>query len=382
MNEQRTKITGITVSNYKSIGREQHIPLGPLTVLVGPNGSGKSNVVDVLTFVRDAMDIGLSQALRIRGGFDAIRHRGSSDPHKIYIKLDVKLESCPGSYAFEIASDQEQAFGVKLEEARLSKDRDEVSFTLDHHDGIGNTWRGPPGLEPQINPISLALPMVAGDKRFTSLFDLLSRLVIYSIYPNQMLLIQNHVFSEQMYRHGDNWVSVLERQESSMKSDLVAGLNRLTGDISDVRVTGDPSNRVAQFRHGSKKEDKWFNMYQESDGTLRVAGILTALLQEPPLPIIGIEEPELTVHPGALPLLMDYLRQASKQSQVIITTHSPELLDLVKPHEVQVVERTNGATSIHPMAQYQRKAVSDRLLRLGELMTMEGLQQEEQETAK
>ena len=381
MNGQRTKITGITVSNYKSIGRKQHIPLGPLTVLVGPNGSGKSTVVDVLTFVRDAMDMGLSHALRVRGGFDAIRHRGSSDPHNISIKLDVKLESCPGSYAFEIASYQGHAFGVKLEEARLSTDQDEVNFTLDHHGGLSR-WLGPPGLEPKINPISLALPTVAGDKRFTPLFDLLSRLVIYSIYPNQMLLIQNHVFSEQMYRHGDNWVSVLERQESSMKSDLVAGLNRLTGDISDVRVIGVPSNRVAQFRHGSKKEDKWFNMYQESDGTLRVAGILIALLQEPPLPIIGIEEPELTVHPGALPLLMDYLRQASKQSQVIITTHSPEFLDLVKPHEVQVVERTNGETSIHPMAQYQRQAVSDRLLRLGELMTMEGLRQEEQETAK
>ena len=79
---------------------------------------------------------------------------------------------------------------------------------------------------------------------------------------------------------------------------------------------------------------------------------------------------------------MDYLRQASKQSQVIITTHSPELLDLVKPHEVQVVERTNGATIIRPLAEHQHKAVSDRLLRLGELMTMEGLRQEEQETAK
>ena len=377
MNEQRAKITGITVSNYKSIGQEQHIPLGSLTVLVGPNGSGKSNVVDVLTFVRDAMDIGLSQALRIRGGFDAIRHRGSSDPHKISIKLDVKLESGPGSYAFEIASYQGQAFRVKLEEARLSTDLDEAYFTV-----AKDNWYGPQGLEPQVSPTSLALPMVAGDQRFTPLFDLLSRSVIYSIYPNQMLLIQNHVFPEQMNRHGDNWVSVLERQESSMKSDLVVGLTRLTADITDVRVTGDPSNRVVQFRHGSKEEDKWFNMYQESDGTLRVAGILIALLQEPPLPIIGIEEPELTVHPGAVPLLMDYLRQASKQSQVIITTHSPEFLDLVKPHEVQVVERTNGATSIHPMAQYQRKAVSDRLLRLGELMTTEGLRQEEQETAK
>ena len=382
MNEQRTKITGITVSNYKSIGREQHIPLGPMTVLVGPNGSGKSNVVDVLTFVRDVMYMGLSHALSVRGGFDAIRHRGSSDPHNISIKLDVKLESCPGSYAFEIASYQGQAFGVKLEEARLSTDRDEVSFTRDHHDG-SRRWLGPPGLEPKINPTSLALPTVAGDKRFTPLFDLLSRLVIYSIYPDTLRQPQKYNPDKPMHKHGDNWVSILQDQkQSTWEPEVVAGLNRLTGDIRGIKVNRIANYLVAQFRRKPKGRSQWFDAAQESDGTLRVAGILTALLQEPPLPIIGIEEPELTVHPGALPLLMDYLRQASKQSQVIITTHSPEFLDLVKPHEVQVVERTNGATSIHPMAQYQRKAVSDRLLRLGELMTMEGLRQEEQETAK
>ena len=130
---------------------------------------------------------------------------------------------------------------------------------------------------------------------------------------------------------------------------------------------------VARFRHGGNGQGKWFDAAQESDGTLRVAGILTALLQDPPLPLVGIEEPELTVHPGALPLLLDYLRQASDRSRVLLTTHSPELLNLVKADEVRVVARSNSGTRIGGMAEDQRDAVTRGLLRLGELMTTEGL---------
>ena len=70
---------------------------------------------------------------------------------------------------------------------------------------------------------------------------------------------------------------------------------------------------------------------------------------------------------------MDYLRQASDRSQVVLTTHSPELLNLVKADEVRVVVRSKSGTSIGGMADDQRDAVAKGLLRLGELMTTEGL---------
>ena len=70
---------------------------------------------------------------------------------------------------------------------------------------------------------------------------------------------------------------------------------------------------------------------------------------------------------------MDYLRQASDRSQVVLTTHSPELLNLVKADEVRVVVRSKGATRIGGMADDQRDAVAKGLLRPGELMTTEGL---------
>ena len=75
---------------------------------------------------------------------------------------------------------------------------------------------------------------------------------------------------------------------------------------------------------------------------MRFAGILTALLQQPAPRLVGVEEPELTIHVGAIRLLNDFLHEAAGK-QVLVTTHSPELLELVDPDDVRVVTRTEGA---------------------------------------
>ena len=369
MKEPRNRVTWIGVSNYRSLGRNQETRLGRVTVLVGPNGSGKSNVADALSFVRDAMHMGLSGAITDRGGIDAVRRWSAGRPYNVSIRLDVVLESGPGSYSFEITGDRREEFRVKWERAAVSANRGPADFLVD-----GGRWHGPEGLEPRISDTGLALPAVAGDERFRPLFDLISRLTIYSIYPDTLRRPQTYSPDKPMHRHGDNWVSILRDQEASTwKPEVVAGLGRLTGDVRDIKVSKAASYLVAQFRHGTNGQGKWFDAAQESDGTLRVAGILTALLQEPSLPLVGIEEPELTVHPGALPLLMDYLRQASDRSQVLLTTHSPELLSLVKADEVRVVKRSGSGTRIGEMAERQRDTVEKGLLGLGELMTTEGL---------
>ncbi len=120
---------------------------------------------------------------------------------------------------------------------------------------------------------------------------------------------------------------------------------------------------------------KWFDAAQESDGTLRVAGILTALLQSETLPVVGIEEPELTVHPGALSLVCDFIKQTAHGNQVILTTHSPELLDYLDTDQVRVVKRRGGETTVGPLDDTQREMVRDHLLTLGEVMRTEGLRQ-------
>jgi len=103
----------------------------------------------------------------------------------------------------------------------------------------------------------------------------------------------------------------------------------------------------------------------------------TALFQEPRRYVIGIEEPELNVHPGALPVLRDAVELASHKSQILITTHSPELLSEFPPEVFRVVDLVDGVTRVGPIAEHQIEAVRERLFTPGELFVLEGLRREE-----
>lgn len=365
-------IRTLTVSNYRSLDKGVRIAFGRFTAFVGGNGSGKSNVVDVLNFLRDAMHLGLSGAITGRNGIDAIRRWSNGRPFNVSIEVDIVLPDGNATYGFELAGDKQEEYRVKWEKASVLRPDALAEFRVEN-----GKWSGPSGLLPQTSDTTLALPTVGGDERFLSLFNELKSMTVYSIFPDTLREPQKYNPEKPMLRHGQNWISILQDQpETTWKDELVAALQKLTGDIEDVKVERAAGYLVAQFLHTSSPRKKWFASDQESDGTLRVAGIISALLQDPPLSLIGIEEPELTVHPGALPLLVNYLRQASELSQVVITTHSPNLLDLLNEHEVRVVERHDGVTTVGSMSQKQQGTVRGGLLTLGELMVTEGLQLE------
>ena len=366
-------IERLTVSNYRSLGRNVSVEFGPLTALVGPNGSGKSNLVDVLRFVSDCMHMGLSGAITNRNGIGAVRRWSGGRPFNMEIKLELGLDGDhQARYFFELEGDAAEEYKVKYESASISGPSNEVDFVC-----VGGAWvDGPEGLAPSLDGKSLALPIIGGDARFQPLAQALQRISIHSIFPDTLRVPQKYSPLKPMDIHGSNWASILKDQpRATWKPELISALQKLVGDIEDIKVSQAASYLVVQFRHASTKgRQKWFDAGQESDGTLRVAGIVTALLQEPPVPLIGIEEPELTVHPGAIPLLYDFLKQASRRSQVLVTTHSPELLDQMETEEVRVVMRGPDGTAVSAMAEPQRTAVREGLLTLGEVLRTEGLQ--------
>lgn len=369
-------ITALTISNYRSVGERVRIELGRFTVLVGRNGSGKSNVMDALRFVADATHMGLSGAITSRHGIGAVRRWSGGHPYNVELRVELQLAEGPATYAFELTGSRAEEYQVKVEEAVIVRGGEPFSFRVER----GEWKQGPSGLQPPVDSQSLALQLVGGDARFQPLVQALQGMAVYSIFPDTLRTPQKYSPTKPMSRHGDNWVSILKDQrEETWKPELVAALHRLTGDTMDLRVAAAASYLVVELRHAApNKKPKWFDAAQQSDGTLRVAGIITALLQDPPVPLIGIEEPELTVHPGAIPLLHDYLVQAGLRSQVIVTTHSPELLDLVAPDDVRVVERSaQGETRVTRLAASQRELVRKNLMTLGEVMRTEGLEPEQ-----
>lgn len=355
-------LKSLTVSNYRSLGDPVRIEFGRLTALVGPNGSGKSNVMDALRFVSDAMHMGLAGAITHRSGIDAVRRWSGGHPFDLKIQLDLDLgNGASGHYGFVLTGARDDEYHVKPESVWIAEpDHSGISFELEE----GEWKSGPSDVRPLLDRQSLALPIVGGDTRFMPLVRALQSISVYSIFPDTLRVPQKYSPRKPMERHGENWVSILKDQPAATwKPELIAALDSLTGDTEDIEIEPVAGYLVVRFRHRSEnKKAKWFEAGQESDGTLRVAGLISALLQDPAVPVIGIEEPELTVHPGAIPLLYDHLKQATEESQVIITTHSPEMLDRFDVDDVRVVERRDGVTRVRWMAKHQKAAVKERLV--------------------
>ena len=125
--------------------------------------------------------------------------------------------------------------------------------------------------------------------------------------------------------------------------ELRDALKHLMPGITDVKSVPVGEYLSLQFKHSNivPDQDQWLNAAQESDGTLRLLALLTAIYQLGKPPLLGIEEPETAVHPGVLPALAEILEEASLRQQVVITTHSPDLIDRF-PHGVYPCGRVRG----------------------------------------
>jgi predicted ATPase len=158
---------------------------------------------------------------------------------------------------------------------------------------------------------------------------------------------------------------------------LLSALARVVDGVTDLRVRQVGGYLVTELKHSDLGSSAWFELNQESDGTLRLLGMLVALYQyQPTRTLIALEEPENALHPGALAVLSDVLYEASRQHQIIVTTQSPDLISRFKASELLVVDRQSGVSEIGPVDEIQREAIQEQLFTSGDLMRIEGLRRQ------
>ena len=375
---ERERLTRMTVSNYRSVGENVSIEFEPLTVLVGINGSGKSNLLDAPRFIAQALSDGLESAVEERHGFNSMLRDVGGPRGIMSVRLEVDAPTWTATYLVELGAPKASPDEYSIRQENLEvvdKDsRRTDSLTKSRLGKVTSTWSG---LEAPVgDKRSLTLLAVGGDERLAPIVAALRRIETYSLFPETLRRPQTPSQRAYLSKFGDNWPSVVRRvMATSPARDLRLSLDRVTGDIVNVRAQRLGAGfLVAEFGHArADGKTQWFDAARESDGTLRVAGILTALVQEPPLTMIGVEEPEQTVHAGVIPILMDFLREASRSSRVLVTTHSPDLLDLVSEDELRVVDRIDGTTRVARLDEGQKTLVKQRLASPGELLRSQGL---------
>ena len=385
------------IRHYKSLDDTVIEFAHPVTVIVGPNAVGKSNLVDCLRFVRDAVAGDLEHAIGLRGGLTRVRQSSRTKPFKISIGLEFEqsFESHPpkpASYEFTIQSQTGGAYLVEHERAVCFWEAtvypngasEEVEVLSD-----GGFSRDRSGrlevsrsltVDRPVRPDQLA---IGSSAFFDILGDPIASFVkewrFSSIYPNTLRQLESLDKDTELSEEGRNWASVLKAMRRSQRGKaalerVFEAMRSLIPSFRDVSVATVGSYLVPRFRFQAGDQINEFDPVQLSDGTLRVFGILLALYQTPAPGLLIIEEPEQTVHPGALGVLVDAIREASETTQIVLTTHSPHLVDHFMPEEIRVVSLHDGLTKVSRIKATQIEAVKQRLMSLEEFMLAEGLQ--------
>ena len=203
---------------------------------------------------------------------------------------------------------------------------------------------------------------------------------LYHIFPNSLREPRKVADSYPLTTDGDNLASTLRDMignESRFLPDLKNALEFAVPGVTDIRVRQAGSYYVVELQHeGDRGNGKgsWFDLSYESDGTIRLLAMLTALSQDPAPSVVGLEEPELAIHPGAMAVLSDAMKETATRGQVLVATHSPDLIDRLPIESIRAVTAEGGSTRVDRVAEHQLKSVRENLFSAGEIHSMEGLQ--------
>lgn len=377
-------IQHLRLRNYKSVA-SCDMPLEALTLLVGRNGAGKSNILDALHFTKDALDTTLEFAMRERGGINEVRCRSlRSRPRNFSIGMRVGLaDGGTAIYMFRIAPVSGGGFSVAEEECVIQpSDGRGASFRVG--DGIVESWTAP--MAPPSSPRDrLALVRLSGYEAFRPLFDALTRMAFHNLSPEQMKRPQKPEAGDRLAHDGHNIASVLKHLKSESPSTIgrvVRYLNAIGVEISNVSHKQVGSFETIQVEQRLAEVSKrWeFDALSMSDGTMRALGILVSLLSAngagssgPTL--VGVEEPESALHPAAVGALVDALLEGVASTQVVLTCHSPDLLDhpSIAPEMIRVVEAQEGQTRVARLSSVKTDLLRNHLSTAGELLRLDQL---------
>jgi hypothetical protein len=257
----------------------------------------------------------------------------------------------------------------------------QVSFFHVHSGKV----RSSESVAPPAAPDRLYLVNASGLPAFRAAYDALSRMVVYNLDLGSMRAIRDREPGDLLERDGSNVASVLMNLRERARDRLTrleAYLARIDEGLHEVNTerVGSSLRLIFTKRCGSARALGRFDAGSISDGTIHALGTLAALFQAGNgiaghVPLVGIEEPELALHPAAAGILLDALRDASATRQVVVTSHSPDLLDdkEIDVESIRAVVMDKGVTRIGPVDHVGRGVLRERLYTPGELLRVNQL---------
>ncbi len=374
----------IRLVNFLSFGHPKPaLPLLPLNVLIGSNGSGKSNLIEGVSFLRSA-PVSLADVIRKGGGVREWIWKGQQDA-TAWIEAMIAGPDDVLPLRHHIAfTAQEQAFRLLNEEIDIPHVElspvlpDELKF-YQYHDGRPRIRSGGTQIVVNLNnfdPDASILAQRRDPEQYPQLAHISEQYAKIRIY-REWGFGRNTVFRqpqrtdmrtdrlEEDFSNLGLFLNRLKRNPQAKKA-ILAHLRDIYEGVDDFDVSIEGGTVQVFLTEGAFT----IPATRLSDGTLRYLCLLAILCDPKPPPLICIEEPELGLHPDILPKIADLLVEASKRTQLIVTTHSDILIDAMteRPESVVVCEKHNGQTQMTRLSAPDLSVWLEKY-RLGELWT-------------
>ena len=380
-------ITRIGVSNFKSF-KDLDIELGNFSIVIGANASGKSNFVQIFKFVRDICNLGLDNAISLQGS-EYLTNIGLARPNELSLQVRVVFDKFGLVVEEPVIAAMREAnyefalgFGPKMTELEIKKDSLELPVeyvhltkskngkrqekkTIGHGSLTVRNVQGTPRVTLRRRPSGVKatgndlFPSFLREKMkktnlllqtpfffFPPIESAFSDIAIYDFDPKLSKKAVPVAGKSELDEDGSNLSlvlkSIVENKEKKRKfSNLIKDVLPFVEDLATDKFV----DKSLLFKLREKYfKDMYFPASFISDGTVNIGALIAALYFEEKSVII-IEEPERNIHPYLISKVIEMMKDASKNKQIIVTTHSPEIVKHADLENILLVSRDKDGFS-------------------------------------
>ncbi|MCC7171860.1 MAG: AAA family ATPase [Planctomycetes bacterium] len=320
------RFTRLKLENWRNF-RHVDVPLAQRVFVVGANASGKSNLLDVFRFLRtlaSPSNGGLATALEARGGLSQVRCLHSRQRSDVVVEVELQTDD-ERAWTYRLAIGHEH--GAPIVNGEVVKAGDEVLLNRPDADDKRDSARRR----------QTHLEQVGSNAKFRAIADALASIRYLHLVPQllrhpEMVRGPDAAARSASDPYGARFLEHVmqspDRTRNARLKKITTALQSVVPLLKDLRVQTDKSgvpHLEGLFEHWRPKAG-WQNETHFSDGTLRLVALLWSLLEDNG-PLL-LEEPELSLHREVVarlaPLL--WIQSGKKSRQVIVSTHSTDLL--------------------------------------------------------
>jgi predicted ATPase len=375
-------IKSIEVKNFKAIEKGK-VKLTPLTAFIGYNGMGKSSMLEALEMFRAIVTDGLDAAIRPWREFEHIYYKGKKTKRK-FIKDGIELQFAPMEFKFDvnlvtknsmnptkfstaIGQENSSAGNIYFIEEKISYNQFENKRDAD------NKYIAQDGKVLWQIPDKSILSSELEIKRFVESWQFLSMNTFLMGEPQSQKKTTGTIQLNKDGRNIAEYLLSIREKDPQVYQGILETLQYVLPYASDLQpqITQELEKRVyLQLSEQDFKLPGWVL----STGTLKILALLAVLRHPEPSPLIVIEEIENGLDPRSVHLLVSEIRNflENKKGQVLLTTHSPYLLDQLHISQLVFVERKNNSVTFSRPADDKEVLEWSKEFAPGQLYTQKG----------